>query len=109
MEPVSSETVKGQVLRDLRRAIVTLELPPGARLSEADIAQRYGVSRQPVREALIALSAVGLVEVKPQRGSVVVKFSTKHMLNVRFIREAIEVAVVRRACVTFDPDVRART
>jgi DNA-binding GntR family transcriptional regulator len=106
LKMLSSETVTRQVLRDLRRAIVTLELPPGTRLSEADIAQRYGVSRQPVREALIGLSSVGLVDVKPQRGSVVVKFSTSHMLDVRFIREAIEVAVVRRACASFDPNIR---
>lgn len=93
--------------KKLRRAIVTLELPPGKRLSENEVALRYGVSRQPAREAMIALAKIGLVRVLPQRGTVVVKISTRQMMQVRFTREALETAIVRRACERFDPLIRA--
>src|SRR5690606_18330416 len=62
-----------QVERDLREAIIRLELLPGTRLSEQEIADRLGVSRQPVREALIALAKSKLVEVRSKRGTYVVK------------------------------------
>ena len=88
---------------ELRRSIVALELPPGIRLSEQEIAERHGVSRQPVRVALI-----GLVEIQPQRGTVVAKISVRKMMEARFVREAIETAVVRRACSSFDRQSRQR-
>lgn len=99
-------TTAAQVERDLREAIIRLDLKPGSRLSEQEIADRLGVSRQPVREALIALGKSKLVEVRPKRGTVVVKISAREMMEARFVREAIETAVVRRACETFDPWVR---
>ena len=55
-------------------------------------------SRQPVREAFIKLAEIGLVEVRPQRGTFVMLISRRQVENARFIREAIEVAVVRKAC-----------
>jgi DNA-binding GntR family transcriptional regulator len=58
-------TSASQVERDLREAIIRLELKPGTRLSEQEIADSLGVSRQPVREALIALGKSKLVEVRP--------------------------------------------
>jgi DNA-binding GntR family transcriptional regulator len=109
---VSGNAARGSAAQriesELRRAIIAMELPPGARLSEQDIAIRHGVSRQPVREALISLAKTRLVEVVPQRGTVVVKISVKKMMEVRFVREAIETAVVRRACEDFDPRARLR-
>ncbi len=86
-----------RVFDSLRQAIVQLRLRPGNLLSEADVARQLGVSRQPVREAFIKLAEVGLVEVKPQRGTFVMLISIRQVQNVRFIREAIEVAVVRKA------------
>lgn len=93
---------------ELRRAIVALEMPPGSRLSEQEIAERYGVSRQPVREALIGLARTRLVEIQPQRGTVVVKISVRKMMEARFVREAVETAIVRRACSSFDVQSRQR-
>jgi GntR family transcriptional regulator, rspAB operon transcriptional repressor len=87
---------------ELRNAIVEMDLPPGAWLSEQDIAERYGVSRQPVREALISLAHANLVETRPQRGSVVCLLSVDRMREARFLRETIERAIVRAACTTFD-------
>ncbi len=100
---VSEDSAARRVERELRKAIITLEFQPGASLSEKDLADRYGTSRQPVREALINLGQAGLVEILPRRGTFVVKISLDQMRQARFIRESIEVAVVRRAAVTFDP------
>ncbi len=105
---LAGASAAGRVEAELRRAIIALELPPGTRLSEQEIALKYGVSRQPVREALIALARTGLVDVQPQRGTVVVKFSVRKMMEARFIREAVEVAIVREACMAFSPQSRQR-
>jgi len=106
--PIAGASAAARVEAELRRAIVALELPPGARLSEQEIALRYGVSRQPVREALIALAKTRLVDVQPQRGTVVVKFSVRKMMEARFVREAVEAAIVRLACSSFAPQSRRR-
>ncbi|MGY2048633.1 GntR family transcriptional regulator [Methylobacterium sp. JK268] len=92
----------------LRRSIIALDVLPGTRLSEQEIAARHGVSRQPVREAFIGLSRTRLVEVRPQRGTVVAKISVSRLMQARFVREAIETAVARRACAAFDPASRRR-
>lgn len=86
-----------RVFDTIRQAIVQLQLRPGNVLSEAEVARQLGVSRQPVREAFIKLAEVGLVEIRPQRGTMVVLISKREVRNARFIREAIEVAVVRKA------------
>ena len=92
-----------RVFDSIRQAIVQLKLRPGTLLSEAEIARQLGVSRQPVREAFIKLTEVGLVEVRPQRGTYVMLISIRQVQNVRFIREAIEVAVVRKAAHDASP------
>jgi len=86
-----------RVFDAIRQAIVQLRLRPGNLLSEAEVARQLGVSRQPVREAFIKLAEVGLVEVRPQRGTFVVLISKREVQNARFIREAVEVAVARKA------------
>ncbi len=87
-----------QIERQLRASIISMELPPGTRLSETEFAEKFGVSRQPVREALIALARAELVSILPQRGTTVVKISADRMMQARFIREQIEAGVARRAC-----------
>lgn len=91
-------TMGNRVFEALRLAIVRLQLRPGNLLSEAEVAKQLGVSRQPVREAFIKLAEIGLVEVRPQRGTFVMLISRREVENARFIREAIEVAIVRKAC-----------
>lgn len=104
----TSESVTQRVERQLRGDILTLALPPGARLSEQEIGERYGSSRQPGREALIALSKSRLVEILPQRGAVVAKISVAKLMQAAFVREAIEIAVVRSACNSFHFHARTR-
>jgi len=81
----------------LRQDIVALRLMPGEKLSENELAQHFGTSRAPVREALIRLVDDGLIEVRPQRGSFVTRISLQAMEQARLVREALEVAIVRRA------------
>lgn len=95
-------TVGNKVFEAMRQAIIQLQLRPGDPLSEAEMARQFGVSRQPVREAFIKLAEVGLVEIRPQRGTSVVMISRREVENARFIREAIEVAVARKAAVEAD-------
>ena len=93
-----SGSIADQVFHTLRSSIVTMRLTPATALSEQDIADRLKVSRQPVREAFIKLSEIGMVRVLPQRGTFVVKISAKAVTDARFVREAVECAIARRAC-----------
>ncbi|AIB15492.1 GntR family transcriptional regulator (plasmid) [Azospirillum argentinense] len=97
IEPDSTEPVARRVFRELRHAIVTMQFQPGQPLSEQEVAGQLGVSRQPVREAFIKLSESGLVVIRPQRGTFVVKISAKQVMDARFVREAVELAVARKA------------
>jgi DNA-binding GntR family transcriptional regulator len=94
----STEPVARRVFQELRNAIFTMRFRPGQAVSELDIATQFGVSRQPVREAFIKLGEAGLLSVRPQRGTFIVKISVKQVFDTRFVREAVELAVVRRAC-----------
>lgn len=81
-----------ETLETLRRRIITLELPPGAALSENELSTELGVSRTPVRESLILLRGEGLVQVYPQVGTFVSLVDPDRVTQAQFIREAIECA-----------------
>jgi DNA-binding GntR family transcriptional regulator len=81
----------------LRDEILRGELPPGARLGEVELADRLGVSRTPVREALSRLAAEGLVEVLPHRGARVVDFSADDLDAIFDVRLALEPQATGRA------------
>lgn len=93
-------TSADDVFERLRSDIVSLRLAPGAKLSEVEVAKQSDVSRQPVREAFIRLNNMNLLQVRPQKATLVRKISVQDILNTRFIRTAIEVEVVRKACAT---------
>ena len=102
--PLRSPTMGYRVFDALKQAIVQLQLRPGNALSEAEVAKRLGVSRQPVREAFIKLAEAGLVEIRPQRGTLVLLISRREVENARFLREAIEVAIARKAAQDATPE-----
>ncbi len=107
LSAAGSLTIGKRVFDILRQAIVQQKFRPGHLLSEAEMAKKIGVSRQPVREAFIKLADIGLVEIRPQRGTLVTLISSKEMENARFLREVIEVAIVRKlALVVKDEDVQ---
>lgn len=99
----ASEPVNQQIYRFLRQDIVTCVIHPGSLLSEKEVSSRFNVSRQPVREAFIKLAEAGLVQILPQRGTFVRKISAQRVADGRFIREAVEIAVVRRAATEAAP------
>ncbi|ERP96683.1 hypothetical protein Q669_27895 [Labrenzia sp. C1B10] len=88
----------------LREEILSLRLLPGERISEADIAARFGVSRQPVRDAFSRLANLDLLLIRPQRATVVKRFSTREIVKSRFVRAAVEKEVLQRAAVHCDAE-----
>jgi GntR family transcriptional regulator, rspAB operon transcriptional repressor len=93
----SDRPARVQAYVALREAIVAMELVPGVRLSENELAARLGLSRTPVREALARLRDEGLVYVVPQLGTYVAPISLQAVHDVQFVREALECAAVRLA------------
>jgi len=91
------DSIAPQLYAKMRNAIVHMELQPGQALSEKEIAGQLGVSRQPVREAFIKLSEIGLVEVRPSRGTFITKISLKAVADARLVREAVECELARQA------------
>jgi len=85
-----------EIVRRLRRAIVRGELAPGSLLVQADLASRFGVSRIPLREALRALDAEGLVVMKSGQGATVTKLSSQDALDLYRLRLAIEPPLADR-------------
>ncbi|MEX3857800.1 GntR family transcriptional regulator [Paraburkholderia sp. BR10923] len=96
----SHEPIGKQIFRALREAIFVGQMAPGTPLSEKEVSDMFQVSRQPVREAFIKLVEAGVLQVLPQRGTFVKRISPRQVREGRFIREAIETAVVRKAAVS---------
>ena len=86
-----------QIYQFLLNAIVTVRLFPGISLKEKEITERLGVSRTPIREALLRLEDEGLVQIFPQSGTYVSKIKIQEVLESQLIREALECAVARHA------------
>lgn len=97
----SRRTTTDDIFDQLYADITSLILKPGSKVSEVEIAKQFDVSRQPVREAFIRLSNMGLLQVRPQRATIVRKISLQEVSDSRFIRTAIEVEVARAACAHF--------
>lgn len=87
------------VFHTLRQAILTGDLMPGERLMEIHLADRLGVSRTPIREAIRKLELEGLVNNVPRKGAVVAQITEKGMNDVLEIRSALEVLCVELACL----------
>lgn len=98
-------TNRQAVYATLRRRVLTMELPPGAALSENELAAALGVSRTPVRESLILLAEEGLVQVFPQVGSFVSRVDPVRVADAQFLREAVELAALEDLPSTLDADV----
>ncbi|HVV24393.1 MAG TPA: GntR family transcriptional regulator [Pseudonocardiaceae bacterium] len=96
-------SARAVVHQELRRRIVTLELPPGSPLSENDLAGALQVSRTPVRESLILLAEEDLVQVFPQLGTFVARVDPARVRDAQFIREAVELASLADAVELADP------
>lgn len=91
------QTVTDLIYDRLYRQIIENDLPPGTKLSEAEVARGLGVSRQPVRDAFYRLSQQGFVLVRPQRATLVSPISVDAVMQALFIRTALETATVTAA------------
>ncbi|WP_373027973.1 GntR family transcriptional regulator [Sulfitobacter sp.] len=86
-----------QQIRDaLRERIITLNLTPGENLSRAEIADFYGVSQTPVRDAMMRLEEEGLLHIYPQSKTEVSKIDIDNARETQFLRLALEIEVTRR-------------
>ncbi|SON58142.1 putative HTH-type transcriptional regulator YdfH [Hartmannibacter diazotrophicus] len=95
LRQVDRPSVADQVFGELHRQVLSLELKPGAKLSEVEVARQMGVSRQPVRDAFYRLSKLGFLLIRPQRATTVTLISSEAVMQARFIRTALEVETVR--------------
>ena len=98
LERLPRETGRDYALRTIRDNIITLKLEPGSQISENELAAEMNLSRTPVREALIELSKVRIIEIYPQRKSVVSLIDYELVNESRFMRNVLEGAVVQLDC-----------
>jgi len=106
LEREKREYAREYAMRVLRHNIINLNLKPGQLVSENEIAEALGVSRTPVREAFIELSRASLVEIYPQKGTYISHLDIDIIEETRFMRCAVEKAVVQLCCdVLSDTDI----
>ena len=99
MSCLKRQTTGGAVGDSLRADIEKGRLSPGARLDEAGLADRFGVSRTPVREAILALEREGLLERRPYKGCFVRSFDDQKIEQIFPIIGALEALAIRLACL----------
>ena len=97
-------TVVDEIFEHLHDEISSMRLRPGDRISEADVAAQFGVSRQPVRDAFSRLENASLLLIRPQRATEVRRFSLQEIEKSRFVRASVEAEVLRRAAKTCTAD-----
>jgi DNA-binding GntR family transcriptional regulator len=94
--------------RTIRRQIIDLTLPPGAALSENELAGALHLSRTPVREAIVLLTNDRLVQVYPKVGTFVSRVDPAEVAEAQFLREAVELASMRSLVAPFDQGILDR-
>lgn len=94
------------VFNTLRQAILTGELKPGERLMEIHLADRLGVSRTPIREAIRKLELEGLVVMIPRKGAQVARITEKNLKDVLEVRRALDMLAVKLACSRMDDEYK---
>lgn len=85
------------LVETIEEEIATRRLTPGMRLDETELAQRFAVSRTPIREALIQLASVGLVELRPRRGAIVAQVGPQQLLEMFEVMAELEAHCGRLA------------
>jgi DNA-binding GntR family transcriptional regulator len=103
--PVRTERTADVVARRLAQAILNGELAPGTRLREENLARSFLVSRTPVREALILLSASGLAHLEPNRGATVLQLTAQDVSEVYHLRAVLESESAAMAAGRITPEL----
>ncbi|GAB3785305.1 GntR family transcriptional regulator [Nocardioides ungokensis] len=88
-------SIQGRVISEMRRRIIAGEIEPGVNLSELALAEEFGVSRTPVREALKQLQTEGLIEIRPRVGTFVTSPSRREITELFEMKELLEGAAAR--------------
>ncbi|PTM56596.1 GntR family transcriptional regulator [Desmospora activa] len=96
-----AKSAKEATYQRLLDDILKLEYKPGEKISEKEISEKYEVSRTPVREAFQQLAKEGLLQIYPQKGTVVSMIDLELVEEARFLREQMEIAVLKLACKQF--------
>ncbi|MCL2464157.1 MAG: GntR family transcriptional regulator [Micrococcales bacterium] len=99
---------RDRAYQGIRANILDLTLPPGSLLSENELAGTWGVSRTPVREALVLLAQEGLVQVYPKIGTFVSRVDLAQVVEAQFFREAVEMASLASLTPPYDEAVLRR-
>lgn len=94
MKVTNNNSLNDVTYNKIREDIMNMTLEPGTDVSVQKLSDRYGVSRTPVREAVVRLQQSGLVEIYPQRKTVVSKIDMRRVREEWFIRTSLETAVV---------------
>lgn len=102
-ERLPRENGRDYALKNIKENIISLDLAPGCIISESDLAAQMGLSRTPIREALIELSKVKIVEIVPQRSSMVARIDYELVEESRFLRKILECAVIELVCDMASP------
>ena len=102
-ERLPRESSRDYALRIIKDNIISLRLEPGSQISENELATEMGLSRTPVREALIELAKVKIIETYPQRKSVVSLIDYDLVDESRFMRDVLECAIVEQVCELVTP------
>lgn len=105
LDQVAPQQLKDVVYERLRDALIDLTFQPGEPLREAALVERLGVSKTPIREALVRLERDGLVETAPYRGARARSYTADDLRELFEVRELIECECVRRAARHADPAV----
>jgi DNA-binding GntR family transcriptional regulator len=87
----------------IRDAIITMKLEPGATLNERETCGELGISRTPMREAVLRLAQEGLVNIIPSGGTFVNKIAMRKVIEGHLVRSSLEMRIVRLAARSFDP------
>lgn len=93
-------TSRNRIYTELRRSIIMGHRPPGERLDVEKLAEGFGTSVTPIRDALQMLSEAGLVTIKPRSGYFVTRITLKQLRDLLELREILELASVERAAVS---------
>jgi DNA-binding GntR family transcriptional regulator len=91
-------TLREKILEHIRDAIISGTLKAGSRVSEPELAERYGISRTPIREAFRQLESEGYLTVIPRRGAIVSEFNQKDVEDFYAIKSILEGYAARKAC-----------
>lgn len=104
LERTPGQSIRQWVYILLRSNIIKLHLKPGLVISDLEIADVLNISRTPVREAFIRLVEDGLLEIYPQKGSLISLIDIEQAEEVRFVRRVLEKAIIKEACKFFSED-----